>query len=164
MFKSKDHCFPKSTTAVFFFFLLFWRCHLACQISVPWPWMEARLPALEAWSFNDWTTGKLPVCCQRLHVRWQFVSSHPICAHMQMDPQLGRAVLNPNSVFKSAFKANDPSLHVKICIFTLDVTGINGNVTSPRFFLKWFCLAFFGPKDLFLKSLKVSEFYFAAKA
>ena len=54
-------------------------------------------------------------------------------------------------------------LHLKNCTFTLDVTGVNGNVASPRFFLKRCCLAFFGPKDLFLKSLKVSEFYFAAK-
>ena len=34
-------------------------CHTACGILVLWPRIKPRPPALETWSLNHWTTGKV---------------------------------------------------------------------------------------------------------
>ena len=40
----------------YLFIFLFWPCQVACGILVPWSGIEPRLPALEAWHLNHWTT------------------------------------------------------------------------------------------------------------
>ena len=42
------------------FFLIFWPYCAACGISVPWPEIKPKSPALAAWSLNRWTTTKVP--------------------------------------------------------------------------------------------------------
>ena len=49
--------------SVFYFliFFLFWPCHVACGILVPWPGIEPGPPAVEVWSPNHWTTREFPI-------------------------------------------------------------------------------------------------------
>ena len=42
-----------------FYFLIFWLCHAARGILVPQPGVAPSSPALEAWSRNYWTSGKV---------------------------------------------------------------------------------------------------------
>ena len=42
------------------YFIIFWPCHTACGILVPWPGVEPLPPAVEAWSPNHWTTREAP--------------------------------------------------------------------------------------------------------
>ena len=44
----------------FSLFIYFFGCAKACGILVPWPGIEFMLPAVEAWSFNHWTTREFP--------------------------------------------------------------------------------------------------------
>ena len=41
--------------------LIFWPCHVAWGILVPRPGIEPVPSALEAWSFNHWTTSEIPL-------------------------------------------------------------------------------------------------------
>ena len=41
------------------FYFLFWSCHMACGILVPWPGIEPVFPAREVWSLNNWTARSL---------------------------------------------------------------------------------------------------------
>ena len=45
---------------IFFFFLIFWTCPVACRILVPQPGMGPTSPAVEVWSLNHWTTREVP--------------------------------------------------------------------------------------------------------
>ena len=39
--------------------IIFWPCHEACRILVPWPHIEPAFLAVEAQSFNHWTTREM---------------------------------------------------------------------------------------------------------
>ena len=45
---------------MFFFFLFFSLCRVACGILVPWPGIEPTPPTLEAWSLTHWNVREIP--------------------------------------------------------------------------------------------------------
>ena len=58
----RGHGFSLSTFVLsyFFFFLMFWAYHVACEILFPWPGIELSPPALEARSLKHWTDREIP--------------------------------------------------------------------------------------------------------
>ena len=62
----------------FFFFNLAVACLSCCTLNlscgmrdlVPWPRVEPRLPALGAWSLNQWTTSEVPCFCFLITIRF----------------------------------------------------------------------------------------------
>ena len=46
---------------LFFYFLFFWPCHVACRILVPRQGIEPVSPAVEAPSLNHWTAREVPL-------------------------------------------------------------------------------------------------------
>ena len=51
--------FGTCQTCILFCFV-FWPCHAACRILVPWPGIEPMPPAVEAQSLNHWTAREVP--------------------------------------------------------------------------------------------------------
>ena len=57
--------FP-ATMELFFFFLIFWSCSLACRILVPQPGIKPVPPAVEVQCINHWTTREVPMQAKSL--------------------------------------------------------------------------------------------------
>ena len=76
----------------FVFVFIFWLCHAACGILVPWPGIEPRPTAVKALSRNHWTTREFPLghCFEFLF--WQEaveemgnalkIFLHPLCLNI----------------------------------------------------------------------------------
>ena len=55
------HALPHSSFSKHFIYLfIFWPCHTACGILVPWSGIEPLSPAVEVQSFNHWTAREVP--------------------------------------------------------------------------------------------------------
>ena len=57
-----SNTFLKNVSILFSVFIFF-GCHVAFGMTVPWPGIEPVPPAVEAWSFNHWTAREVPIFC-----------------------------------------------------------------------------------------------------
>ena len=55
--QNRQLCIP----ILFFLFLFFWLCCVACGILIPHPGIGPVPPTAEAWSLNHWTTREVPI-------------------------------------------------------------------------------------------------------